>query len=177
MQQHTFSSLLSVYISPALYVRTMHLLSLLTITVFVPIIVLLAIYDYKYFRLPNWLTFPGYLAGLLLHLLSSDQHALSYFCLSIVSFVFILLINLLYTACRRRSGMGVGDFKMIAMLSVWWGGLALLDIISISVSAALLFTPLFERSCRFHTQVPFGYFLCIGSLIWCMFHTNYIFYS
>jgi leader peptidase (prepilin peptidase)/N-methyltransferase len=130
-------------------------------------LLVLAVTDLKYFRLPDFLTLPLVAAGLLVTaVLGSDSlidslaaHALG----AVAGYVFVRLLRFAYRAVRGREGMGLGDAKLLAAAGAWvsWQGLpSVLVIAALSALAIVLLWrgPKIDPAQR----VPFGVFLSLG---------------
>ena len=87
----------------------------------------------------------------------------------------LLLLGWLYEKVRGRSGLGLGDIKLLAMIGAFLGveaGLAALLIGSLAGSIAGLVYIRVRRLDAHSYWLPFGSFLCIGALI-SMFRTGW----
>ncbi len=163
-------------------------------SLFLAVIIVLIFTDYHHQILPNVLTIPGILLGLVLSPLQSTQFfrdSLSYALASILrpsetdsvipwvsSFVgaligggMLLLVAVGYQALRKRQGLGMGDVKMMAMIGAFLGWrLAFLTIFvgSLLGSIAGILLILFGGRTLL-TKLPFGTFLgaaTVISLLW-----------
>ena len=153
------------------------------------LLVALAVLDAENLWLPNFLTLPGIILGLitvvtreelaqrldgyrppfraLLLLLPSHLAAI------IVCAGLVLLIRWLYQLIRHREGMGLGDAKLMALLGAWLGlpGALLAFVIGALlgtlVALVMLATPAARREGETWAAVklPFGTFLCIGGIV------------
>jgi leader peptidase (prepilin peptidase) / N-methyltransferase len=93
----------------------------------------LAVIDAQTLLLPDVLTLPGLVAGLIFSALrpglekgdwsgpASLRSAVTALLAAAVAAVVLLLIAGAYWLVRRRTGMGMGDVKLIAMLAAWLG--------------------------------------------------------
>ncbi len=127
----------------------------------------LAATDLKYFRLPDFITWPLIATGLLVAgvlesespLRSVAAHALG----ALAGYVFVRLLRFAYRAVRGREGMGLGDAKLLAAAGAWvsWQGLPSVLVIA---SLSALATVLLWRGPKIHAaqRVPFGVFLSLG---------------
>jgi leader peptidase (prepilin peptidase) / N-methyltransferase len=152
--------------------------------VFYWILVALAALDAENLWLPNMITLPGIVLGLLFSF-TADWASGHYFNVSpgplrliaerilaiVVTAGLLLLIRWLYWVFRHREGMGLGDVKLIAMLAAWLGLPATLlaffigamlggfaGLVVIAVPAAR------DDEGWATTKLPFGTFLCIGGI-------------
>jgi len=130
-------------------------------------LLVLAVTDLKYFRLPDFITLPLAAAGLLATaVLGSDSlidsltaHALG----AVAGYAFVRLLRFAYRAVRGREGMGLGDAKLLAAAGAWvsWQGLpSVLVIAALSALTVVLLWrgPKIDPAQR----VPFGVFLSLG---------------
>jgi leader peptidase (prepilin peptidase)/N-methyltransferase len=144
--------------------------------VFVSIVVACAGIDYDLRVIPDRLTLPGLIAGLVFALTvlrdAPVENALVDALLGVAAGGgSLLLISLLYKIARGVEGMGGGDIKFMAMVGVFLGyKLALLTIFTASVAGGIIGLFLMRRSPEgMKTTVPFGVFLspaAVFSLIW-----------
>lgn len=130
----------------------------------------LAALDLRYFLLPDFLTLPllvaGLLANALLDRISPSAHLIG----AVAGYVFVRLLRLAYRKLRSREGMGLGDAKLLAAAGAWvsWSGLP--SVVALAALAALvvvLLLSLRRRRLDPHQHVPFGAFLCAGLwIVW-----------
>ena len=150
----------------------------------------LAALDTEHLWLPDSVTLPGILAGIVVTLVRRDSLVTTgRFNPSIVALLLnlafailiaggsIVLIHWLYRLVRRREGIGLGDAKLMAMLAAWLGlpGALLAFVIGVLLGA-LVAVYLLLRSRFGHgtenpalLKLPLGTFLCIGgiaSVLW-----------
>jgi len=78
----------------------------------------------------------------------------------------ILLIRFLYKKIRHHEGLGLGDAKLMAMLTAFLGfAPAMLALfVGVILCAAYALTLLARRRADALTQLPLGTFLCLGGL-------------
>jgi leader peptidase (prepilin peptidase) / N-methyltransferase len=146
----------------------------------------LAALDAEHLWLPDIVTLPGILLGVIVSLLRGDSlFAASSPPLSVLNQLLrlafsiliaaglILFIRWSYWLIRRREGIGLGDAKLMAMLAAWLGltgamlAFAIGVVLGAVVGIAILLVP---RLPRFEdtpalTKLPLGTFLCIGGII------------
>jgi len=159
-------------------------------SLFLSIIIILVFTDYHLQILPNVLTLPGTVVGILLSpfqasslykdflsirlaelLWPRDPDALLPWVGSLVGAIIgggsLLLVAWAYEKIRKKQGLGMGDMKMMAMVGAFLGWhLALLTIFAGSLLGSLVgvFLVLF-RKMSLQTKLAFGVFLGIGSVI------------
>jgi leader peptidase (prepilin peptidase)/N-methyltransferase len=158
------------------------------LAVFFSAMVVLIFIDLNHRILPNIITLPGILAGLLFSLVAPVHDGTTDFLLSLfglnissealVSFLdsligalvcggFLWLVADLYLRIRKIEGLGFGDIKLMGMIGAFLGmRLALLTIMLGSFMGAiigLLYIKLAGKSARY--ELPFGSFLGIAAII------------
>lgn len=132
--------------------------------VFVALLVALALIDLEHFLLPDLLTYPGMVLGLLGSFFATWTSPLSALMGAVGGALFLLLLIAVWYVVRRQLGMGLGDPKMLAMIGAFLGlpktvaTLFLASVIGSLVSVLLLATGRAARG----TRLPFGVFLAIG---------------
>jgi leader peptidase (prepilin peptidase)/N-methyltransferase len=146
----------------------------------------LAVLDAEYLWLPNWITLPGTLVGLVLSYVLMVHHEhrpdigvryaypAIYLAAGILAAAgLVLLIRWVYWLIRRREGIGLGDAKLMAMLAAWLGlpGALLAFGLGVVLGALVALVLLAIPSARSEserwalTKLPLGTFLCIGGII------------
>jgi len=127
--------------------------------------------DRKSFRLPDPITLPLLLAGLLAATIIGEGivwHLVS----AAIGFAVILLVDYGYRAWRGVSGIGLGDAKLFAAAGAWLGAAALPTVLlwsCVLALLALLAARLSGRQLTAQTAIPFGSFLAYGTwLVWCL---------
>lgn len=139
----------------------------LAATVFCCFLLCLALIDFDHFLLPDRLTLPGILAGLLLQpWLPRTSFADAALGVLLGAGALILIVNFWYWL-RSEEGMGLGDVNMLAMVGAFlgWQGAAV-TLVMATVTGALTGLGLIA----FHrlgarSRLPFGVFLSVGAAI------------
>lgn len=158
------------------------------------LLVALATLDAENLWLPNLITLPGIILGLLLYVADATVGAISPWddpvhaarssevlrgvahetILRLLEIVvaagLILLIRWLYKLIRHREGLGLGDAKLMAMLAAWLGlpGALLSFAIGVvlgSLVAIVLLVRRREGESWSAMKLPLGTFLCIGGIV------------
>jgi leader peptidase (prepilin peptidase) / N-methyltransferase len=154
--------------------------------VFYWLLVALVVLDAENLWLPNLITIPGIILGLILTTIlaplddswwlarASWKSAAMVDLMAIgIAAVLILLIRWIYWLIRRREGIGLGDAKLMALLAAWLGlpgtllAFALGVILGALAAIVLLALPSARGSGRGWalTKLPLGTFLCVGGII------------
>ncbi len=135
--------------------------------------------DLKHFIIPNEITFSMMVLGFLK---SFDPNLNSIFPNYINSLIGGLLgygiiwsIIYFYKQVRKKEGMGLGDAKLFAVIGFWFGWLAIPFIIFLSSVIALLSVvpSLLKNSRTMSSQIPFGPYIIIGTLIYLFFENSF----
>ena len=158
--------------------------------IFYWLIIALAVLDAEHLWLPDRLTFPGIVLGLVCSVtyrVVRDRYSDGPLPLSttlapsligpltgvVVAAALILLIRWVYWLIRRKEGIGLGDAKLMAMLAAWLGLPAALLSFAIAVllgsAVALIVLVLPKQPDRTEgwalLKLPLGTFLCIGGIV------------
>jgi len=133
------------------------LLSLLIVSSFI---------DLRYKIIPNKITYIGIISGLVLSIFFTHITMLNSLLGAIIPAGLLLLIALIY-----KKGMGIGDVKLVAMIGTFIGweytllAIFLASLVGSIIGLTLLVSGVISRK----TQIPFGPFITIGTLIIILF--------
>jgi len=159
-------------------------------SLFLAIIIILIFTDYNHRILPNKLTLPGVVIGILLSPFQTPEvyrDVLSWEVISLLGFTntatvlpwigsvlgavigggILFLVAFTYEVVRRRQGLGMGDVKMMAMVGAFIGWrLALMTIFVGSLLGTFVgILLILFRKMDTQGKLPFGVFLGIGSAL------------
>ena len=136
--------------------------------------------DFKHFIIPNELTYPLMIIGLLK---SFDPNLNTILFPDLINsliggffgYTIIWLIIFIYKKIRNKEGMGLGDAKLLSAIGFWFGWTSIPFIIFFSSIAALIsvIPDLIMNKKKLTSQIPFGPFIIIGTLIF-LFSNDYI---
>jgi leader peptidase (prepilin peptidase) / N-methyltransferase len=157
---------------------------------FLSLVVILIFIDYHHQILPNVITIPGAIAGIVLSFLQekelyADSISVKLAALlngsnpagilpwagSLVGAIFasgaLFLVAFLYQLARKRQGLGMGDVKMMALVGAFLGWrLAFLTIFIGSFAGSIIgLLLILFRGKNMQTKLAFGTFLGMGSLL------------
>ncbi|MBF0281886.1 MAG: prepilin peptidase [Zetaproteobacteria bacterium] len=122
--------------------------------------------DLEHFLLPDVITFPGIVVGLLSSwwLDYGVDAVLGVLC----GYGFFWLVAKLFLLLTGREGMGYGDFKLLAMLGAFLGWQALPFIVFVSslFGAVIGVIVLRLRRQSLKLEIPFGPYLAAAGLLW-----------
>ncbi len=133
-------------------------------------LVALSWYDLHYFRLPNLLTMTLASTSLTVFLTIPQILVGDHLIGGFVGLVFFPLLNAVYLKLRGRSGIGMGDAKLLGGVGLWLGWQHLPFVLLAASVLALAFVSLFflfasreNRKQVVKKPAPFGVFLCLGA--------------
>jgi len=151
-----------------LSLKYVNLLTLGLMMILTANLVLLSLLDARLKVLPNKLTLPLLVAGLLLSLTGYTVPWLDAVLGMICGFLILYLPALIYSKLRGRSGVGFGDIKLMAAVGAWLGWQPILHIIFVAgLSAALFGAAYLHIKQRPKTEkIPFGPFLAITTIVY-----------
>ena len=132
-------------------------------------LVYLAYIDLRTFRLPNVITYPLILSGLIVNgfsmggFISFQDSVIG----ATVGYTSLWLLNLLYRLVKKQDGIGMGDAKLLAALGAWFGWYAIPGILLIASLSGLIggFIWLQWNKQSHRSAFPFGPFLAIAGII------------
>jgi len=132
-------------------------------------LIILSTIDIISFRLPNILTLPLILLGLIqAHVLSGD--ILNAVLGAILGYSAFVIVELTFKRLRGVEGLGRGDAKLLAGGGAWCGWLWLPQIVlfsSVSAIIAIIVMRQTGNTISAQTAIPFGPFLALGiALVW-----------
>jgi leader peptidase (prepilin peptidase)/N-methyltransferase len=130
----------------------------------------LALCDFVRLRLPDAMTLPLLLAGLVTTAVwlpaALTNHALA----AALGYGLFRLLGAVYRRLRGVSGLGQGDAKLLAASGAWLGVLALPNLILLAAASALVFALILKawgRAIDMRTRLPFGPFIALATwLLW-----------
>jgi len=133
-------------------------------------LLLLAAIDWRVQLLPDVLTLPLMLAGLIASLIVPlglwRDHAVG----AVVGFLALAALAWLYHRVRKREGLGLGDAKLLAAIGAWVGWQGLPTTILWGSMLGLLFAVVLSlrgHRLQLSDRLPFGVFLSAGGwLVW-----------
>jgi len=129
-----------------------------------------AIIDLRWLWLPNALTLPLGLAGLLTTWMIRPSSALDHLIAAVAGYLALAAIAWLYRRIRGREGLGEGDPRLFGAIGAWvgWQGFGtVLLYAGISGLLFLLIQPRNGRPIQRTTRLSLGPHLCLGAwLVW-----------
>ena len=155
-------------------------ISFTTVLLIILALVLIIIFfiDLKHFIIPNTLTFPLMALGLIKSFIPNLNEIFPNYIDSIIGGLFgygiIWSIIFFYKQIRKKEGMGLGDAKLFAAIGFWFGWISIPFVIFLSSITALISVvpDLIKNSKKMSTQIPFGPYIIIGTLLYLVFENN-----
>jgi leader peptidase (prepilin peptidase)/N-methyltransferase len=126
----------------------------------------LAWIDLRHLRLPDVLTLPLLVVGLIAAAAFDPEGLADRAAAAALGYVALRAVAEVYRRLRRREGLGQGDAKLFAAAGAWLGIAALPQVILLAALAALIGAAglsLAGTRLRAHTALPFGPFLALAS--------------
>ncbi len=132
--------------------------------IFASVLLALARIDLQTTLLPDALTLPLLVAGLVLASLGWTQtNVQDAFWGAAVGYGLFYGLDWLYLKARGQHGMGGGDAKLLAALLAWFGWQALVPVLAISSLSALAMTSV--QGFNPDSRIAFGPYLALGGLV------------
>lgn len=133
-------------------------------------LVVLSVIDLKTYRLPDLLTVPLMLTGIVLAWTLGWDSGSWRIASAALGFGSAYAVARMYEAVRGRSGLGMGDAKLFAAAGAWVGAGSLASVLLYACTAALLaalVAHVRKSNLSLTTAIPFGPFLAAGIwLVW-----------
>lgn len=132
----------------------------------------LLVTDVETLLLPDWMTFPGILLGIVLSTVASFDF-LPGLVASLLGAAFgaglLLLIAGVYYAIRRKQGLGMGDVKLLALIGAFLGMQQVLLVfflgtIATALGALLWLATRGANRKSLQQPLPYGTFLCAAGI-------------
>jgi len=137
--------------------------------IFFSILLVLFFIDLETFFLPDCLTIPLILVGILKSVLYPFPiDSLSAILGCLVGFLTLYITNAIYKFWRGVDGFGFGDFKLLAGLGAWFGSALIIPIIVLGALIALTSVGLLAcigKKLNLQTMIPFGPALIAATIV------------
>ena len=146
-------------------------------------LIVMSFIDIDYFILPNIITYPLSIIGIILTIFNTFFHFLpTPFCqdftdlgLGLLGAISLYIIAEIHAFIRKKEGLGFGDIKLLIVIGVFFGWQASFFTIFIGSLVAIIFTILISlfRKNSLSNPLPFGPYLSLG----CLSYLFYFFFS
>ena len=167
---------LNLYAHPTIYGKQPIQITIFFGCIFIPILLILAILDFKYLWLPQFLTLGGLVLGITASLyidFNNDFYRFNYsinsLIASFIGFAFFYLLSGIGKKIFNKPVLGGGDAKLVAFLGSWLGIKGLFISIWLGFISAGIFVTLglILKKIKRNQKIPFGVFLVLsGLLVW-----------
>jgi len=163
-------------------------------------LIVITFIDLEHMIIPNVITIPGIIVGVLYNALITDCHTsrnlLGDFSSSLENFFGVLnevpfldsvfgiiigggvlfLIAFLYVLIRKREGMGMGDVKLLAMIGAFlgWKGVIFVMLVSSLIGTVVGLSVIAYKKGDLKYALPFGPFLSLAAVIY-LFAGGFVF--
>lgn len=130
-------------------------------------LLVLAAVDWLAFRLPDMITLPLTVAGLVAAHLLPGEHVLEHLAAAVIGYTAFWAIAWIFRRLRGKEGLGLGDAKLAAAAGGWVGPLALPSVLLLASVAGILVVlirALFKGRAALSERIAFGIPLCAA--IW-----------
>jgi len=168
--QYPFVELLTGFLFLSAYLKFGLNIKLIFMLILLSSLIVISFIDYKFMIIPNVITYPGVIIGLLYAIIFEYINIIN----SLLG-IFIPAFLLLIIALIFRGGMGIGDIKLVAMLGAFLGYKYTLAAIFIgSVFGSIIGLTLMSLGIlKKKSRIPFGPFICIGAVLM-IFYGDYL---
>lgn len=163
-------------------------------------LIVITFIDLEHMIIPNLITIPGIIVGLLYNALITDwrtsRELMGDFSFSLENFFGVLnevpfldsvfgiiigggvlfLIAFLYVLIRKREGMGMGDVKLLAMIGAFlgWKGVIFVMLVSSLIGTVVGLSVIAYKKGDLKYALPFGPFLSLAAVIY-LFAGGFVF--
>jgi leader peptidase (prepilin peptidase)/N-methyltransferase len=129
----------------------------------IPILVI----DFRHFLIPDLLTYPGIVLGIVLSFLPGGIDPRQSLIGSAGAGGFLWLIGFAASLLLKKEAMGLGDVKLVAMAGALFGlPTALFGLIFASALGTVIGVPLLLlRRLNENRHIPFGPYICVGTAL------------
>ncbi len=134
--------------------------------------------DFKHYIIPNVLTFSMMFLGFVKSFVPDLHPMFPNYLNSLIGGIFgygiIWSIIFFYKQVRKKEGMGLGDAKLLSAIGFWFGWFSIPFVIFLSSIIALLSVApsLINKSRKFSSQIPFGPYIIVATLIYLIFESK-----
>ena len=164
--------LITGLLSAALFIRLGLSPSYFCLFLFTAALIAIAFIDLQHKIIPDVISLPGILAGLVFSFFPSAGLAPLDALIGVVGGGgFLFLVGTAFEKVTGREGMGGGDVKLLAMIGAWMGWKALPFIILLSALSGAVIggVSLAASGQGVRSRIPFGPFLALGALVFLFF--------
>lgn len=171
--RYPFVELLTGFFSVVCYLKFgPHLSYLFYFPLLIAPLIVLTFIDLEHQIIPNVISLPGIVVGLLASLILSQMPLIESLLFSLKGILvgggILFLISWIYEKLRHQEGIGGGDIKLAAMFGAFFGWKGVLLILFLSSLLGSLIGVLvmvfFRKGAK--TVIPYGPFLSVGAVVY-----------
>ena len=177
--QYALVELLSILFFTVIYFLYGITLTTLLLMILSLSFIIIFFIDLKHFIIPNEITFSmmalGFIKSFDPNLNSIFPNYINSLIGGLLGYGIIWSIIYFYKQVRKKEGMGLGDAKLFGVIGFWFGWIAIPFVIFLSSVIALLSVvpSLLKNSRTMSSQIPFGPYIIIGTLIYLFFENSF----
>ncbi|MFO7560320.1 MAG: A24 family peptidase [Desulfobacterales bacterium] len=141
-------------------------LQALIIFAFISALIVITYIDIDHKIIPNRITLPGIPIFLLASIIFPEMHLLDSLLGILSGGGSLFLIAWIYKTITKKSGMGGGDIKLLAMIGamIGWKGVLFTIYVASATGTAVGFLLMLVKGKNMKFAIPFGPFLSIGAI-------------
>jgi len=153
-------------------------LNTLSIFIFVAALIVITFIDFEHKIIPDVISLPGILYGLLAALVLSRITFVESLLGALLGGGSLLLVAGFYYLLTKQEGMGLGDVKLLAMMGAFLGWQSILFIIMIGsiTGAAIGVAAMVIKKKDRKYAIPFGPFLSLGAVAYLFYGQEIIYW-
>jgi len=153
-------------------------LNTLSIFIFVAALIVITFIDFEYKIIPDVISLPGILYGLLAALVLPRITFVESLLGALLGGGSLLLVAGFYYLLTKQEGMGLGDVKLLAMMGAFLGWQSILFIIMIGsiTGAAIGVAAMVIKKKDRKYAIPFGPFLSLGAVAYLFYGQEIIYW-
>lgn len=176
--QYPLVELLMSLLSVALMYRFQLTLVAAGYFLFCAALVVIIFIDIHHQIIPDVISLPGIVAGLLFSLVNDTVTWQSSLIGILLGGGVLYAVAFAYTVLRKMDGMGGGDIKLLAMIGAWLGWQSLPFVILVSSATGSVAGLIAMRSQKKggQTRIPFGPFLSLAALLYTFFSREILYF-
>lgn len=190
---YLFVETLAAVLSLLIYLKYGASIHFLFISVFIMSLVVITYIDIEHMIIPNVITYPGVIVGLIYSGLTTNYDSLKFLIDNIqynflyILYIFdeikifssvlgiiigagsLLLIGFLYKNVRKVDGLGLGDVKLMAMIGAFlgWRSIIFVALISSLIGTIVGLSIILYKKNDLKYAIPFGPFISFAATLYC----------
>ena len=120
------------------------------VTVWIVLLAWASFIDLKTFILPDWITLPLVVSGVIFNTFNENQFCSSTYSLLgiVIGYGLIRLVDECYFKFKKQRGIGQGDAKLLAAIGAILGWQAIFPVLCCAAILGVIVGPIFESVCQ-----------------------------